>query len=155
MKHKKLSESTLEELYQRRKLLKTILITFASLMIVACAGIVYFNIKSGSYATLTIIPACFITLIPISSNLSQINKEIKEREAEKFYPKLNSFIKTLEMDSDFLKDHALKKIVEILKEINSKADLKKQKSLMNRIAIDSVQKWETINKIGAFLKEHS
>lgn len=80
MKNKKLSESTLEELYQKKKLLKTILITFASFMAVACAGIVYFNIKSGSYATLAILPACFITLLPIASNLSQISKEIKERE---------------------------------------------------------------------------
>jgi len=80
---------------------------------------------------------------------------LKVHEAEEFQDKLASFIQTLEATPDFLRDSAVKGIVEILKEIDSKADLQKQKSLINRISIDSVEKWETICKIGAFLKEHS
>jgi hypothetical protein len=61
----------------------------------------------------------------------------------------------LEATPDFSRDSAVKRIVEILKGIHSKADLKQQERLINRISIDSVEKWETLYKIGAFLKEHS
>ena len=70
--------------------------------------------------------------------------------------KLNlKHINTLETSSEYKKDIALKRIVEILNGINSKSDLKKQKSLINRIALDSVENWNTINIIGDFLKTHT
>ena len=81
MKNKELSELNLEELYEKKKMLKSILIVFACLMLIACAGITYYNIKSGNTATFAIIPACFISLLPISNNLGSVNKEIKDREA--------------------------------------------------------------------------
>jgi len=80
MKNKKLSESTLEELQQSYKTLKGILIAFAIIMTIACGGIIFLSIKNQSFGLIAIIPACFITLLPIASNLSQISKEIKDRE---------------------------------------------------------------------------
>jgi hypothetical protein len=56
---------------------------------------------------------------------------------------------------EYRKDLALNQIVEILKVVESKSDLKKQKSLINRIALDSVENWTTINKIGEFLNNHT
>ncbi|MBG6188443.1 hypothetical protein [Flavobacterium sp. CAN_S2] len=79
---------------------------------------------------------------------------MSEEEVIQFQNEIKSHIKILETTSEYPKDVALKRIVEILKEIKTKSDLKKQKDLINRIALDSVENWETINRIGEFLKTY-
>ena len=80
---------------------------------------------------------------------------MKIEETEKFQIELKKHVNTLETSSEYGKDIALKRIVEILNGINSKSELKKQKSLINRIALDSVENWNTINIIGNFLNTHT
>lgn len=75
-------------------------------------------------------------------------------ETNQFLNEVKSHINLLETSTEYPNDIALKRIVEILKEINTKSDLKKQKDLINRIALDSVENWETIKAIGEFLKAH-
>ena len=76
-----------------------------------------------------------------------------EKDIE-FKNAIKSHIKILEDSPEYPKDIALKRIVEILKVIKAESDLKKQKDLINRIAIDSVENWKTINTISEFLKTH-
>ncbi len=52
---------------------------------------------------------------------------MKIEETEKFQIELKKLVNTLETSSEYGKDIALKRIVEILNEINSKSELKKQK----------------------------
>lgn len=89
----------------------------------------------------------------IKEKLKTYPKMSLEKSIE-FQNEIKSHISTLETSSEYPKDTALKRIVEILKEINTKSDLKKQKGLINRIALDSVENWETIKTIGEFLKTH-
>ena len=84
----------------------------------------------------------------------KIKREMSLEEDIEFKNAIRSHIKTLEDSLEYPKDIALKHIVEILKVIKTKSDLKKQKDLINRIAIDSVENWKTINTIGEFLKTH-
>jgi hypothetical protein len=76
------------------------------------------------------------------------------QETEKFQNELKEHINTLKTLPEYRNDIALKRIVEILNEINSKSDLKKQKSPINHIALDSVENWEIITLIGKFLNTH-
>ena len=80
---------------------------------------------------------------------------MKIEETQKFQIELKKHVNTLETSSEYGKDIALKRIVGILNGINSKSELKKQKSLINRIALDSVENWNTINVIGEFLNTHT
>lgn len=50
-------------------------------------------------------------------------------------------------------DIALKRILEILLEIETEKELKKKKDLINRIAIDSVEDWKNINLISEFINQ--
>ncbi len=79
---------------------------------------------------------------------------MSEEEVIQFQSEIKSHIKILESSFEYPEDNALKRIVEILKEIKTKSDLKKRKDLINRIALDSVENWETINRIGEFLKTY-
>ena len=76
-----------------------------------------------------------------------------EQDTE-FKNALKLHIKSLEDSPEYPKDPALKQIVKMLKVIETKAELKKQKALINHIAIDSVESWKTINLIGEFLKSN-
>ncbi|HJS00636.1 MAG TPA: hypothetical protein VJ780_06845 [Flavobacterium sp.] len=76
-------------------------------------------------------------------------------ETEKFQEALKVHINSLKNLPEYNKDIALKRIVEILGKIDSKSDLKKQKNLINRIAIDSVENWTVINKIVEFLNNNT
>jgi hypothetical protein len=69
-----------------------------------------------------------------------------------FEEKLQEFTHFLVTTKEYQSDVALQRVVEILKESKTERDLKKNVSLINRISIDSVENWDTINKIGAFLK---
>ena len=57
------------------------------------------------------------------------------------------FIETLTESKEYNKDIALQRIVEIIKPIHSLKIYKKEKDLINRIAIDSVENWNTIELI--------
>lgn len=92
--------------------------------------------------------------ISIIKEKLKIYPKMSEEEVIQFQNEIKSHIKILETTSEYPKDVALKRIVEILKEIKTKSDLKKQKDLINRIALDSVENWETINRIGEFLKTY-
>ncbi|MHB0756864.1 hypothetical protein [Polaribacter sp. M15] len=57
------------------------------------------------------------------------------------------FIEILTESKEYNKDVALQRIVEIIKSINTLKVFKKEKKLINRIAIDSVENWNTIELI--------
>lgn len=59
-------------------------------------------------------------------------------------------INKLQSSTDFKKDDALQRIVDILNDVNSIKDLKKKKGLINRISVDSVLSWDSINLILEF-----
>jgi len=72
-----------------------------------------------------------------------------------FQETLQTHINSLQERPDFNEDMALRRIVELLKEVKSQSDLQQQKSLISRIAIDSVQNWDIINIISAFLTSNT
>ena len=72
-----------------------------------------------------------------------------------FNERLTELITNLETENLKLKDQALNRIIEILKTIETQKDLKKEKSLVNRIAIDGVADWKTIEKILQFTKNYT
>lgn len=78
---KKLSDCTLPELYAQKKKIKGILIGFGIVMLIACFIIVAVAIKIKNYGLLA---ACggLISLLPLSTRLSLIEKEIKNREQD-------------------------------------------------------------------------
>lgn len=76
-------------------------------------------------------------------------------ETMNFQETLQTHINSLQERPDFNEDMALRRIVELLKEVKSQSDLQHQKSLISRIAIDSVQSWDTINFISAFLTSNT
>ena len=92
--------------------------------------------------------------ISIIKDKLKIYPKMSLEEVTEFQKEIKSHIKLLESSAEYPKDYALKRVVEILKEVNTKSDLKRQKDLINRIALDSVENWETIKKIGEFLKTH-
>ena len=57
------------------------------------------------------------------------------------------FVEILTESKEYNKDAALQRIVEIIKSINTLKVFKKEKKLINRIAIDSVENWNTIELI--------
>ena len=92
--------------------------------------------------------------ISIIKDKLKIHPKMSLQEVTEFQNEIKSHIKLLETTAEYPKDYALKRVVEILKEVNTKSDLKRQKELINRIAIDGVENWETIKKIGEFLKAY-
>lgn len=59
-------------------------------------------------------------------------------------------IKKVENTPEYKNDIALQRVVEILKSIDSVKMLKKEKELIDRICVDSVENWETIEYILSF-----
>ena len=57
------------------------------------------------------------------------------------------FIEILTESKEYNKDVALQRIVEVIKSINTLKVFKKEKKLIHRIAIDSVENWNTIELI--------
>ena len=92
--------------------------------------------------------------ISIIKDKLKIYPKMSLEEITEFQNEIKSHIKLLESSTEYPKDFALKRVVEILKEVNTKSDLKRQKELINRIALDGVENWETIKEIGEFLKTH-
>jgi len=80
MKKNSLSEFSLEELSKRKKKLSAALIGFTIVMVIAYSILVYFVFKSRKFGLIAIIPAGFITLLPMMIGLSQVNAEIKSRQ---------------------------------------------------------------------------
>jgi hypothetical protein len=72
-----------------------------------------------------------------------------------FQDDLQNHILSLEQRPDFTKDMALRRVVELFKEVKSQSELRRQKSLINRVAIDGIESWDTINLISAFLTSHT
>jgi hypothetical protein len=82
MKTNKLSELTLEELYKQKNTLKSVLIAFSIVMLIACAGLFFVAIKSKNYALIAIIPGCMLTMLPNYIRFGQLNTEIKSRNSK-------------------------------------------------------------------------
>ena len=57
----------------------------------------------------------------------------------------------LKSSTTYKKDIALKRIIEILEQIQTISELNKNKDLINRMAIDSVEDWNNINHIAEFV----
>lgn len=72
-----------------------------------------------------------------------------------FNERLTELITNLETENLKQKDQALSRIIEILKAIETIKDLKREKSLVNRIAIDGVADWKIIEKILQFTENYT
>lgn len=79
-KNKKLSKLSLDELYAEKKKRKGILTGIGIVMLIACGTLILLATKSKNYALIAVASGCFITLMPLIANLSQVDKEIKSRE---------------------------------------------------------------------------
>lgn len=64
-------------------------------------------------------------------------------------------IKNVENTPEFRMDTALQRVVEILKSIDSVKTLKKEKGLIDRICVDSVENWDTIENILSFTSNYA
>ncbi|RZK41290.1 MAG: hypothetical protein EOO90_11985 [Pedobacter sp.] len=78
-KNKKLSELTLEELYEAKKKQKKILTAIGITMLFLCGTLTFLAVRSKNYALLAVASGSFITLIPSFSYSGQIEKEIQSR----------------------------------------------------------------------------
>lgn len=81
MKKNSLSEVSIETLTKQKNLLKGVAIGFALVMLFAFGALLYLATKKGNYSLLAVWPASMITLLPIWIRFSQINQEIKSRNA--------------------------------------------------------------------------
>lgn len=82
MKTNKLSELPLEELHKQKNTLKSVLIAFSIVMLIACAGLLFVAIKSKNFALIAIIPGCMLTMLPNYIRFGQLNTEIKSRNSK-------------------------------------------------------------------------
>jgi len=64
-------------------------------------------------------------------------------------------INKAENTPEFKKDIALQRVVKILKTIDSIKMLKKEKGLIDRICVDSVENWDTIELILSFTANYA
>jgi hypothetical protein len=72
-----------------------------------------------------------------------------------FTEDLKAFVEILEKREDYSTDVAFRSVVELFKSLTSRTDLSRQKDLINRIVIDNVESWETINLISSFMTRHA
>ncbi len=77
---KKLSELTIEELLTEKKKSKNLLTGFGIVMLILCAILVFAAVKSKNYALIAVACGSFITLLPMTTRLGQVDAEIKNRE---------------------------------------------------------------------------
>ncbi len=72
-----------------------------------------------------------------------------------FKENIIELINKLEIENTKAKDIALNKVIEILKTIDNLSDLKKEKGLIVRIVIDSVENMETGNTVLTFINNYT
>jgi len=77
--NKKLSELTLNELYQEKKKRKGILSVLGIAIVIVCGILIFLAVKNKNNKLIAVASCCFITLLPGISYLGQIEKEIKNR----------------------------------------------------------------------------
>ncbi|KQC00711.1 hypothetical protein [Pedobacter sp. Hv1] len=82
MEKNKLSTLTLEELYEKRKKLKSTSMGIGIGMVVICSVLLYLIFKTKNFVLLAVVPGCLMTLLPSFIVLSQLNTEIKSRESK-------------------------------------------------------------------------
>jgi len=82
MKSKKLSELTLEELDQKKKMAGGAVIGLLIVMVLAATILLYLIFKTKNFVLLAVLPACFMTILPVFIYVTQINKEIKSRHSK-------------------------------------------------------------------------
>jgi hypothetical protein len=72
-----------------------------------------------------------------------------------FNDDLKKLTDTLQQRDDYSTDPALKRVVDILKNVTSQSEFSIQQNLINRITIDGVESWETIQLISSFMTRYS
>ena len=72
-----------------------------------------------------------------------------------FSDRLSSFISRLEEKNKIENDPSLQSIIRIFKSVNTINDLKKEKSLIDRIAIDSIRDKDTTEEILVFTMSYT
>lgn len=77
--NKKLSELTLNELYQEKKKRKGILSVLGIAIVIVCGILIFLAVKNKNNTLIAVASGCFITLLPGIAYLGQIEKEIKNR----------------------------------------------------------------------------
>lgn len=75
----KLSDLSLEEIQLKKKKLQGIVIGLGSVMLIACATLIYLAISNKNYGLIMVSFACLISMMPSLIVISQYNKEIKSR----------------------------------------------------------------------------
>jgi len=82
-KETSISAIPVEELYKKKKSLQDALLGLGLVLLVATAIIVYLAFSSNMPKVLMIVPFCSsLTLLPAFISLSQINTELKNRNAK-------------------------------------------------------------------------
>ena len=78
-KNEKLSELTIDELYEEKKKRKRTLSVIGIAMLIVCGVLIFLATKNKDYELYAVAIGCFITLMPSIAYLGQIEKEIKLR----------------------------------------------------------------------------
>lgn len=78
-KNEKLSELTIDELYEEKKKRKIILSVIGIAMLIVCGILIFLATKNKNNLLYAVAIGCFITLMPSIAYLGQIEKEIKLR----------------------------------------------------------------------------
>lgn len=74
-----LSTLSIDELLEKKKKLKGIIIGIAIPMVIACLTLVYLSVKTKNYALIAVAMGSSITMLPGFVSMSAINNEIKKR----------------------------------------------------------------------------
>lgn len=82
MNKNKLAGLTVEELEAKKKQTKSAAWGFGIVLFIACCILLFLIVKKENYALLAIIPACWLTLLPIFIILGQLNAEIRLRKSK-------------------------------------------------------------------------
>lgn len=83
MANKTLQELSIEELQEKKRTIKKLVLGLGVLMIMACTSLVILSVSMKKYVFIPVAFGCIITLLPTGIALRQINKEIRSRHSKR------------------------------------------------------------------------
>ncbi|WP_342644781.1 hypothetical protein [Mucilaginibacter sp. CSA2-8R] len=78
----KLSDLTLTQLTEKKKKLTSLLVGITAGMMVVCGVLFYLIFKTKNYILMPVGMGALITLIPVFTNFTEVNNEIKKRQKQ-------------------------------------------------------------------------
>jgi len=81
-KNDDLKNLSIDELTEKKRKLKGMLLGIAIPMILACFALFYTAIKTKNYALIAVASGCSITLLPAFVSITAIENEIKKRSQD-------------------------------------------------------------------------